>query len=238
MPATGSQPECPGLIVALPAEARSIGVRRPHIGACVRWRRGWLAVSGIGPHNAAQAAEQLLACGVTALANWGVAGALATDLAPGDVLVPDRIRYTDDAAAFAPDADACARLIDAIGTRLRVVRGTLWSAAAPVASAAGKRALLLASGASAVDMEAASIAAVAQRAGTPFVALKVICDPASRELPPRLTRALDAGSGGVSLRMLAALAGGGPDTWRAVRQLARDFARARATLAAAAALSA
>lgn len=238
MPSAGASPEAPGLIVALPAEARSIGLRWPRVGSCVRWRQGWLAVSGIGPDNAARAAEGALGRGATRLANWGVAGALDPSLVPGDVLVPERIRSPGDAGGFATDPEDSARLIDALGDRFRLGRGILWSSPRPVATAAAKRALAASSGALAVDMEAAAIAAVARRAGVPFIALKVICDPASRELPPRLAGAIGADGGGVSMRMLAAIAGGGPAAWRALGALARDFARARHALAAAAALAA
>lgn len=227
-----------GLIVALPAEAHSIGVRGVRPGGCVRWRHGWMAVSGIGPHNAMRAAERVLACGVDRLANWGVAGALDAGLTPGDVLIPDRIRYAHDDPGFATDPDTRECLAMALCTRLRIRHGTLWSAVRPVATCADKQALAATSGAVAVDMEAAPIAAVAARAKVPFVALKAICDPVTRELPARMVRAMDGSDTGVSWSMLAAIALGGPGTWRAARSLARDFGRARHALATAAALAA
>lgn len=227
-----------GLVVALPAEAHAIGVRRLRAGDCARWRHGWVAVSGIGPHNAMRAAERLLECGVDRLANWGVAGALDSSLAPGDVLIPDRIRYAHDDPGFAADPDTCTCLAMALCARLRIRHGILWSATQPVATRADKQALAAASGAVAVDMEAAPIAAVAARARLPFVALKAICDPATRELPARIVRALDGSDTGLSWSMVSAILFGGPGTWRAARSLARDFARARHALATAAALAA
>ena len=70
-----------GLVVALPAEAHSLGIRGMRVGECARWRGGWVAISGIGADNAARAAERLLAYGIDRLANWGVAGALDPALA-------------------------------------------------------------------------------------------------------------------------------------------------------------
>lgn len=238
MSTPGSFTEGTGLVVALPAEAHSLGVYGLHPGECKRWHRGWIAVSGIGPHNAMRAAERLLTCGVTRLANWGVAGALDAGFAPGDVLIPDHIRYAHDDPGFATDALASERLAAALSGSLRVHRGALWSTPQPVASAAEKQALATHSGAVAVDMEAAPIAAVALRAKLPFVAVKAICDPLARELPASIVHALDGADGGFSLRMLAAIALGGPTTWRAARALARDFAHARRTLATAASLAA
>ena len=227
-----------GLVVALPAEARSIGVHGVRPGDCQRWRRGWIAVSGIGPHNAMRAAERLLACGVSQLASWGVAGALDSTLAPGDVLLPDRVLYADGDPGFTTDPDTRAWLGMALTQHLRVRTGALWSATRPLATPADKQALAARSGALAVDMEAASVAAVAARAKLPFVALKAICDPAACELPARIVRALDASAGGFSWRMVSAIVLGGPATWHAARLLARDFTRARHALATAAMLAA
>ncbi len=226
-----------GLVVALPAEARSVGARGVHPGTCARWAQGWVAVSGIGHHKATCAAERLLACGVTRFANWGVAGALDASLVPGDVMVPERVLYSiDDRQGFATDPHGCARLLERLSVGIEVRRGTLWSAEQPVATRADKHAIAECTGAVAVDMEAAAVAAVAARAKLPFVAVKAICDPFERELPERIVHALGA-EGGFSLDMLSAIAFGGPATWRAVRELARDFSRARQALAAASRLA-
>ena len=238
MSTPGGPTEGTGLVVALPAEAHSLGMHGMHPGDCTRWRDGWIAVSGIGPYNAMRAAERLLGCGVALLANWGVAGALDPKLAAGDVLVADRIRYTQDDPGFATDADASDRLAVALSPALRVRRGALWSTAQPIATPSEKLALAERSGAIAVDMEAAPIAAVALRAKLPFVAVKAICDPAGRELPAGIVRALDGADEGWSPRMVAAIAFGGPATWRATYALTRDFRRARRSLATAAALAA
>ncbi|MGH8124356.1 MAG: hypothetical protein ACREPK_00695 [Rhodanobacteraceae bacterium] len=238
MPVSGKSTETLGLVVALPAEAHSMGVRGMRAGDCMRRQHGWVAVSGIGPRNATRAAESLLARGVSRLANWGVAGALGADLAPGDLLVPDRIRCAHDEPGFATDADACERLIAVLSASLNVRRGVLWSSRQPVSTRAEKRALAECSGAAAVDMEAASVAAVAARANIPFVAVKAICDPLTRELPARVVRALDDADGGFSLRMVSAIAFGGPTAWRAAHALAQDFSRARHSLATAATLAA
>lgn len=238
MSTPGGPTEGTGWVVALPAEARSLGMRGMHPGDCARWRDGWIAVSGIGPHNAMRAAERLLACGIARLANWGVAGALDATLAAGDVLIADCVRYARDDPGFVPDAKASEQLAAALSARLRVRRGTLWSASQPVATPYEKQALAERSGALAVDMEAAPIAAVALRAKLPFVAVKAICDPAGRALPAGIVRALEGADAGWSLRMLAAIAFGGPATWRATHTLSRDFRRARRALATAAALAA
>jgi nucleoside phosphorylase len=238
MSTPGHSIEGTGLVVALPAEAHSLGMHGTHPGDCKRWRDGWIAVSGIGPHNAMRAAERLLARGVVRLANWGVAGALDPALAAGDVLIADRIRYTSGDPGYATDADANDQLAAAFSAALRVRRGALWSTSQPVATPSEKRALAERSGALAVDMEAAPVAAVALRAKLPFVAVKAICDPAGRAVPAGIVRALEDADEGWSLRMLAAIVSGGPGTWRAASALSRDYRHARRSLATAAALAA
>jgi nucleoside phosphorylase len=237
MPADRPGDDVIGLVVALPAEARSVGAHGMHQGTCARWAQGWVAVSGVGHDNALRATERLLAHGVTRLANWGVAGALDASLAPGDVMIPERILYSaDDRQGFSTDPQGCTRLREQLSASLEVHRGALWSAGQPVATRAGKHAIAERTGAVAVDMEAAAVAAVAARAHLPFVAVKAICDPFERELPERIVHALGV-EGGFSLDMLSAIAFGGPATWRAARELARDFARARQALAAASRLA-
>jgi nucleoside phosphorylase len=237
MPIPEISTEGAGLVVALPAEAHSLGVRGLGVGDCARWQHGWVAVSGIGPDNAARAAGRLLARGVERLANWGVAGALDASLSPGDVVIPERVRHADGGPGFTTDDEAAERLVAALSAHLPIHRGTLWSARHPIASATDKCALAEWSGAVAVDMEAAAIAAVAVRAGLPFIAVKAICDPVTRELPGTIVRAMGEAAGDRSLRMLMAIAFGGPASWRAARWLARDFAQARRALATAAALA-
>ncbi len=227
-----------GLVVALPAEASCIGIHRIAIGDCGRFAHGWVAISGMGQHNAMRAAERLLAGGVKRLANWGVAGALVEGLAPGDMLLPGRVLYAHDDPGFAIDREARARLLECFSSALHVHDGALWSARQPVLAPAARRELAARSGAVAVDMEAAAVAAVALRADVPFVAVKAICDPAARELPARLASAIGRAAGAVSWPLVAAIVLGGPATWRAARSLAHDFARARRTLASAAALAA
>lgn len=220
-----------GLVIALAAEARSIGVRRLRAGECQRWRDGWVAISGIGPHGAMRAAEQLVERGVVQLASWGVAGALDPDLAPGDIVIPDRILHAMDGVGYPADPALGKQLATTLATRFRVRRGPLWSTHVAVATRGDKRDLAERSHAIAVDMESAPVAAVAQRASLPFIAVKAICDTAARDVPRAIADTLQHGNGGIPPRMLAAIVFGGPGAWRATTRLGRDFAQARRTLA-------
>lgn len=226
-----------GVVIALPAEARSVGARGMRVGECKRWHDGWVALSGIGPHNAMRAAAQLVSRDVTVLANWGVAGALDPNLEPGDIVVPDCILYSMDDTGYVPDAGIAERLASILGGRLRVRRGILWSTYEAIAGGDAKRELAARSHALAIDMEAAPVAAVAQRHALPFVAVKAICDTADHDLPHGIADTLKQSDSGMSARMLGAIALGGPRAWNATRKLASDFARARRALTTAARLA-
>jgi nucleoside phosphorylase len=107
----------------------------------------------------------------------GLAGALARGLAPGDVLVPARVV---EAGGRAHGADAA--LAAALGLALEAQ--TLLGSDRLVATVADKAACHAATGAVAVDMESHAVARAAQAAGLPFLAIRVIADPADAAIPP------------------------------------------------------
>ncbi len=106
----------------------------------------------------------------------GVAGALASQLAPGD-------------------ASLVTEVVLASGARLRSpVGGEGWSVAAAdriVATIDAKRALATTSGAEIVDMESGAFATVAERRGWRWAIIRGISDSASDELPSEINRLVD-----------------------------------------------
>jgi len=138
--------------------------------------------AGGSPGRAESGAENLLADGAGALISFGVAGALDPQLRPGDLLVADTIvsgdgnRY-DTTPAW---SDGVARTFEAATT---VRRGVIATTETPIITAEAKRSTGRALGAIAVDMESARVAAAAARGGIPFIAIRAIGDPASRDLP-------------------------------------------------------
>ncbi len=194
-----------GIVSALAAEARtlgrasaaSLGVRRLADGML-------LIVSGIGPSAATAAARALASEGATALASFGMAGALDPALGCGTVLLPECVMLADG-TRLATSASWRERVRRALPARCAARGGELLSSLEPIGSASEKKTLWRATGAAAVDMESAAIAQIAAERSLPFIAVRVIVDLSTDELP----RAVIAASRGGRLapgRLLAGLA--------------------------------
>lgn len=112
----------------------------------------------------------------------GVCGALAPDLAAGDLVVPEsvlgpgaeRLNVTPSAYARATTLAPTAR------------RGTMVTVQDVVSTAGGKSALFSRTGAVAVDMESSVILAHAAGAGCPTLVVRGVSDTAAQSLPPEL----------------------------------------------------
>jgi adenosylhomocysteine nucleosidase len=128
-------------------------------------------------------AESLLRDGAEALISFGIAGALAPSLAPGDLLVP-RAVIDDRGVRFAVDDTWRTQIVDALrGAGLPVERRDLLGTSEVAASPARKAEFHRVTGAVAVDLESHLVAAVAARAGKPFLVLRAVSDSAVQVLP-------------------------------------------------------
>ncbi|HZV92240.1 MAG TPA: squalene--hopene cyclase [Caldimonas sp.] len=182
-------------------------------------RSGRVALAGVGGERAAAAAARLIDAGARALLSWGVAGALAPRLEPGDLLLPSKV-VTARRSWFV-DAAWREAILEGLGS---AHGGNLWCSAVPVGDVAQKRDLAD-RGMVAVDMESAAVAAVAARRGLPFIAIKSICDPASRAVPAVATDLLGI-DGRLHLATLARALRAGPRAWRELNRLRIDHAAA------------
>ncbi|MGH8398267.1 MAG: hypothetical protein ACRETA_08495 [Gammaproteobacteria bacterium] len=225
--------ELPGIVVALPQEARSFGLYSVRVGECLRMEKGWLILAGMGPNSARMAADRLITRGVNCLLSWGIAGGLVPALRPGTLLLPDRITHSSDNNAFIPDVVVCERLFAALSPHMRVLRGTLCTVSDAVLSTTDKQTLATRTGGVAVDMESASVAAVAAHAKLPFIAVKVICDPVERSLPPVVLNLITR-DGRINRRALFKVILSGLPAWRVLVALRHDFGAAQRVLGAAA----
>jgi adenosylhomocysteine nucleosidase len=188
--------------------------------------------------------EIAIANGAPRLLSFGVAGALAPRMRPGDLVIAESVRdgarrLTCDPVWRAAISDRLRGLVDngdfEPGTEAAIRRADIVTVDAPVADPAAKAALFAATGGAAVDMEAAIIARAAARRGLPFAVLRAIADPAHRPLPPAALVAMRADSGVDVAAILGALLRE-PNQLPALIRLGLDSRRAFSALVRARAL--
>jgi len=178
-------------------------------------------VAAAGPRLAGLI-EAAIGDGAAGILSFGIAGGLDPRLPPGAVILAGGIIAGDK--RWPVDAAWRARLA---GPLPEALPGDLAGVDAPVLSPAGKAALA-ASGALAVDMESHIAVRLAAAHGLAFAALRVVCDPAERAIPPAAIAGMREDGGtdlGAVLRALLSAPGQLP----AMIRLASD---ARAAFAA------
>jgi adenosylhomocysteine nucleosidase len=218
-----------GFVVALPAEARSLGLRRAGFGDLVQLPEGhWLAVSGAGPEHARLAVSRLLERNVAALVSWGCAAALAPQLRPGELVVPERLLGADG-IEHAVDAEWRRRFTRALSPGLPTIAGTLLESPRIVAEPIEKQAMHAATGGMAVDMESAAVARAAMARRLPFLTVRAIADPAAMALPEAVAVSLNP-RGDVRLSALLRHLLGHPGQIADLTRLGRAFGSAVAAL--------
>ena len=184
-----------GIIGALPEELVTLTSEKLAKGDYLKLNDQLLvAYSGAGAVNATNAAQLLVEKGVTQLVSWGCAGALSEALKPGDLVFADKLR--DVNGSLVDGFYVSSSLHDVIKKCLpkntSVYTGMLIESRDIVSLSAIKKQLYASTGAIAVDMESVAIAKVAKQHQLSFLALRVIVDPASMDLPQAINQSLNA----------------------------------------------
>lgn len=216
-----------GIVTAMRMEARCITRRRLPFNKRVALGEGtaiWLC--GMGNEAAGKAAEGLKASGASALMSFGFAGALDSNLRPGDLVLPDVIQGRQ---SLPVDAGWRSRLRKCLPASMNVAGGVLATSDTVLCSASAKREFGRATGACAVDMESGPVAEAAVVAGIPFLAVRVISDAVEFSPPPVLLNAIRP-DGGADLPRLLPLLLRGTVTPSTLLRLAKESRVACATL--------
>jgi adenosylhomocysteine nucleosidase len=191
---------------------------------------------GIGHRRATEAARRAFDSipGAELVIGTGVVGALSSGLKPGDLVLSDRILTIDG------DGQLSEQVITVSESHLRAVGRSLSSAGIAystgailtshrvLATGAEKRCAKESTGAIAVDMETAAIAAEAAARGLPFVAIRAVLD----EVDDEVVGAEMADADG-NVRPLAATSYliRNPATMLKLPKMIRNLARATAAIA-------
>jgi adenosylhomocysteine nucleosidase len=146
-----------------------------------------LLQTGMGPARAARGVEILLErYSLKGLFSLGFAGAVDPHLKTGDVVIASRVVSLDNLAekeSYQTDRALMRRAVAALN---RLAQGYCVGKIATVdqfvPEAARKRTIFEATGARAIDMESAAVAAVASNARVPVAAVRAISDAADLDL--------------------------------------------------------
>ena len=123
--------------------------------------------------------------------SWGLCGGLDAGLRPGDLIVGAEV--VSEAGVIPTDeavTSSLRRRLTDVGAR--VALGRFVGVEAPVVTASAKAELRRATGAAAVDMESAIAGRFALERQAPFAILRAVADPAERDLPRLVVKAVDS----------------------------------------------
>lgn len=218
-----------GIVTALPAEARCLGVRDAPVGEPVGVTDEVLLIRcGIGRARAGRAALDLLEAGVGGLLSWGTAAGLSRDLGHGDLVLARGV-VTRDGHHLSVDSEWHQRLWAVVESEGRCYSGSVAEADGVLADADDKLRLHTLSGALIADMETAAIAEVAHGSGTPVLIARAVSDSVATRVPACALAAVDGNGDVDAARCLWRLAGAPAELPSLVR-LARGFRAACARL--------
>jgi adenosylhomocysteine nucleosidase len=165
-----------------------------------------------------------IAEGGEALISFGLAAGLAPDLTAGSCIVGREVVH--GGMCYSTNLMWASRLKTAI-TRAEMAR--IAGVDRSLGGVSEKRALHAESGAAAADMESHIVGRIAAESGLPFAILRVIADPAERQLPPAALVGMRS-DGAIDVRAVLVSLAGNPGQLPALMRLAVDTGRARATL--------
>ena len=142
---------------------------------------GFQVIVGAGDPRRTAKLVEAAARHAKCLVSFGIAGGLAPHLRPGDVIVSGEV--IGDERRWGPDPRFQREVVE-LAERIDAVQGPVLGARAILPTEEDKARAWADTGALAVDTESAIVARTAAAAGMPFLVLRTIADPATRELPP------------------------------------------------------
>jgi adenosylhomocysteine nucleosidase len=152
--------------------------------------------------------------------SWGLCGALDPRFRPGDLILGAEV--VSGGAAVRVDEAVTSSLAQRLGgAGARVVVERLAASDAPILTAAAKAELRRATGAVAIDMESLIAGQYALKQRIPFAILRAVADPAERDLPPFVLKAVDSDGGVDTVAIIGALIRS-PSQFVGLRALAAD----------------
>jgi hopanoid-associated phosphorylase len=160
--------------------------------------------------------------------SFGICGGLDPSLRSGDIVIGTQV-VTEDSSVMTDERVAVALAARLTAAGERVSLGVVAGVDAPVLTRAAKAELRRATKAASVDMESQIAARFAADRNAPFAILRVVSDPAGRDLPPLVMKAVKS-DGSVDLAVVAYGVMTSPAQTRGLLVGARDSSAAFAAL--------
>jgi adenosylhomocysteine nucleosidase len=152
--------------------------------------------------------------------SWGLCGGLDPRLRPGDLILGAGV--VSDQGAVRTDQAVTALLAERVkGVGAHMIVEPLAASSAPVLTAAAKADLRRVTGAAGVDMESLIAGRYALEQGIPFAILRAVSDPAERDLPPLVLKAVNSHGGIDAVAVIGELIRS-PGQFMRLRAAARD----------------
>ena len=156
-------------------------------------RAGLTAVAAGGdPEITVARLRQLMAERADGVVSFGICGGLDPALAPGTVLLPEAVRLVDGGRCPVDPAWRQALQAALEGAGMAPADGEILGMTGILATHDSKADWFRRLGARGIDMESHHAAAAAHGAGLPFLVLRVVADPAGRDLPPAALAGIDS----------------------------------------------
>jgi adenosylhomocysteine nucleosidase len=232
-----------GLILPLKAEARAVigktgwqrsSVGRSHSLTTSHGKTILCIQPGPGPERASAAVAYLSEQKVKRIGCLGISAGLDPNLVPGSLVLAKEVLVEGNAQnplRMKTDQEFCQRLKRSLASMgLQAFQGGLWAGGSVVGSKREKNNLFQRFGTLTADMESGAIASQSHAIGLPCFILRTVCDPADRNVPWQLSRAITP-EGNIKLMALALHVIRKPGLIRDMTVLARDYRLALTTLA-------
>lgn len=183
-----------GIITALLPEAVCLTSLPVTPGTVIRLENNiCLYVCGMGAERAGAAASEMIKAGMDILVSWGTAGAVAPDLDPGDLLVPESIVAFDGRVYRTAKHWRTALINKLVDCPCNIYLGQLADSMRVLTTAEDKTSTATTfKTAMAVDMESAAIAEVANKHEKPCIVIRVISDTRGMIIPDIALRISDS----------------------------------------------
>jgi adenosylhomocysteine nucleosidase len=184
---------------------------------------GWISICG-DPSTLRDKLTQFADLPLRLVVSWGICGGLDPRLRPGDLVIGTEV--ISDRGHIGVDESVMLSLQGRLANaEARAFVGRMADSQSPAVTARNKAELRTATGAVAVDMESGLVGRFARERGTPFAILRAVSDPADRNLPPLVLKAVGT-DGRINV---AAVIGGlirSPGQFPGLIAAARDSSRA------------